>query len=346
MNQERKRLQSGESPSAKLGRRNFIRTCLSATAAFAALFPKHLFPAISNTRSGLQYDPKGLPTRILGKTGVAVPRIGIGCGSRFCAIQDPEKTAEILTSALDRGFYYWDTANNYVSQNVVSEERLGLVLKNRRREVFLASKVEERTYDGVMRQLEESLKRLQTDRLDIYQIHQVDSLADVDIIGAKDSVLKALHKLKDEKVTRFIGFSGHLSAEAMTAMVNRYDFDTMLIALNHYEEVKGDMEKAAIPAAAAKNMGIMVIKVIRPRETVPGTVPEELIRYALSLDQVHAAVIGTDSLDVVRKNAELLKNLQTMSADEMSEMKARMAPFFGGRHLPWMHEGYIDGVLA
>jgi aryl-alcohol dehydrogenase-like predicted oxidoreductase len=350
MNQEPKRLQSGERPSArlspKLGRRNFIKTCLSATAAFGALSRKRLFPRVINTTSGLQYDPKGLPTRILGKTGVAVPRIGIGCGSRFCSVQDPERSAEILTSALDHGFYYWDTAYNYVSQNVVSEERLGLVLKNRRREVFLASKVEERTYDGAMRQLEQSLKRLQTDRLDIYQIHQVDSLEDVDKIGSKDGVLKALHKLKDEKVTRFIGFSGHLSAEAMTAMVNRYDFDTMLIALNHYEEVQGDMEKAAIPAAAAKNMGIMVIKVIRPRETVPGIMPEQLIRYALTLEYVDAAVIGTDSLEVVRKNAELLKNLQTMSADEMSEMKARMAPFFGGRHLPWMHQGYIDGVLA
>jgi predicted aldo/keto reductase-like oxidoreductase len=348
MNQEPKRLQSGERPSArpsaKLGRRNFIRTCLSATAAIGAFSVKHLFPAMSNSPFGLQYDPKGLPTRILGKTGVAVPRIGIGCGSRFCSVQDPEKSAEILTSALDYGFYYWDTANNYVSNNVVSEERLGLVLKDRRREVFLASKVEERTYDDTMRQLEQSLKRLQTNRLDIYQIHQVDSLEDVDKIGAKDGVLKALHKLKDEKVTRFIGFSGHLSAEAMTAMVNRYDFDTMLIALNHYEEVQGDMEKAAIPAAAAKNMGIMVIKVIRPRETVPGIVPEELIRYALTLDQVHAAVIGTDSLDVVRKNTELLKNFQTMSADEMSEMKARLAPFFGGRHLPWMHPDYTDGI--
>jgi aryl-alcohol dehydrogenase-like predicted oxidoreductase len=329
-----------------IDRREFIKKTLTSAAALGGLTLGTLFSKGKGSASDRTYDPKGLPTRVLGKTGVAVPRIGIGCGSRFCAVQDPEKSAEILTSALDHGFYYWDTAYNYVSQNVVSEERLGLVLKDRRREVFLASKVEERTYDGAMRRLEESLKRLQTDRLDIYQVHQVDSLEDVDKIGGKDGVLKALHKLKDEKVTMFIGFSGHLSAEAMTAMVNRYDFDTMLIALNHYEEVRGDMEKAAIPAAAAKNMGIMVIKVIRPRETVPGIVPEELIRYALTLEQVDAAVIGTDSLDVVRKNAELLKNFQTMSADEMSEMKARLAPFFGGRHLPWMHQGYIDGGLA
>jgi predicted aldo/keto reductase-like oxidoreductase len=348
MKQEQERGQPGECssahPPAKLGRRNFIRTCLSATAAFGALSVKRLFPAVGGRHSVSQYDPKGLPTRILGKTGVAVPRIGIGCGSRFCSVQDPEKSLEILTSALDHGFYYWDTANNYITGKVISEERLGLVLKDRRSEVFLASKVEERTYDGAMRQLEESLRRLQTDHLDIYQIHQVESLEDVDRIGSRDGVLKALHKLKDEKVTRFIGYSGHLSAEAMTAMVNRYDFDTMLIALNHYEEVKGDMEKRAIPAAAAKNMGVMVIKVIRPRETVPGIVPEELIRYALTLEHVDAAVIGTDSLEVVRKNAELLKNFQTMSPDELRGMKARLAPFRSGRHLPWMHPDYTDGM--
>jgi hypothetical protein len=331
--------------SVRFGRRDFLKKCITSAAAIGGLSSKKLFAGAKGNIPGPTYDAKGLPTRILGKTGVAIPRIGIGCGSRFCAVQDPEKSVEILTSALDHGFYYWDTAYNYESKDVISEERLGLILKDRRREVFLASKVEERSYDGAMRQAEESLKRLQTDRLDIYQVHQVDSLEDVDKIGAKDGVLKALRKLKDEKVTQFIGFSGHLSAEAMTAMVNRYDFDTMLIALNHYEEVQGDMEKAAIPAAAAKNMGIMVIKVIRPRETAKDVSPEELIRYALTLDQVHAAVIGTDSLEVVRKNAELLKNLQTISADEMQRMRVRMAPFFSGRHLPWMHPGYEDGGL-
>jgi len=207
---------------------------------------------------------------------------------------------EILNYALDHGLYYWDTAHDYVYNNVVSEERLGLVLKDRRDEVFLSTKVGNRTYDGAMRHLEESLRRLKTDRLDLYQIHLVRSIEDVDKICAKDGVLKALRKAKDEKVTRFIGFTGHLSAEAMTVMANRYDFDTMLIALNHYAERKGDFEKQAIPAAARKKMGILVMKVVRPRETVEGISPEELIRYALSLEHAHAAAIGIDSLDVLK----------------------------------------------
>jgi uncharacterized protein len=328
----------------KIGRREFFKKTLTSAAALGGLASGTLFSKGTGSAFPPKYDAKGLPTSVLGKTGVSVPRIGIGCGSRFCAVEDPEKSVEILTSALDHGFYYWDTAHNYGSEKVISEERLGLVLKDRRREVFLASKVEERTYDGAMRQLEGSLKRLQTDHLDIYQIHQIDSLEDVEKIGAEGGLLKVLRKLKDEKVTRFIGFSGHLSAEAMTAMVNRYDFDTMLIALNHYEERQGDFEKGAIPEAAKRMMGIMVIKTIRPREKVKDVLPEDLIRYALSLEHVHAAVVGTDSLDVVKKNAELLQNFRPMSPEEMRRMRACLDPFFRGRDLPWMHPDYTDGI--
>jgi aryl-alcohol dehydrogenase-like predicted oxidoreductase len=331
---------------SKVTRREFFKTCLAATAAAGGLSSRSLFAGGPLSAVGFQYDPKGLPTRVLGRTGVSLPLISFGSGSRFCRIHDPEKSVEVLHYALDHGLYHWDTAHDYVFEGVTSEERLGLALKNRRDEVFLSTKVAERTYDGAMRQLEESLKRLQTDRLDIYQVHMVESLEDVDKIGAKGGVLEALHKLKEQKVTRFIGFTGHLSAEAMKAAAERYDFDTMLIALNHHTEAKGDMEKGAIPAAAAKGLGVMVIKVIRPRETVEGIVPEDLIRYALTLKHVTSAAIGHDSLDVLKKNIALLKNFKEMSATEMEAMTARLEPFFQGDALPWMRPGYRDGVSA
>jgi len=332
----------------RLARRDFLKRCLASTAAIGGLSLNKSFvrSSLAGISAGNDYDSKGLPTRALGKTGVSVPIIGFGSGSRFCRIQDPAKSVEVLNYALDHGLYHWDTAHDYVFEGVNSEERLGLVLKDRRREVFLSTKVAERTYDGAMRHLEESLKRLQTDRLDIYQIHMVESLEDVEKIGAKGGVLEALHKLKEQKVTRFIGFSGHLSAEAMTAAANRYDFDTMLIALNHHAERKGDMEKGAIPAAAAKGMGVMVIKVIRPRETVEGIVPEDLIRYALTLEHVNSAVIGHDSLDVLKENIALLKEFKAMSAAEMEAMSARLDPFFSGNRLPWMQPHYRDGISA
>lgn len=324
----------------RLSRRVFMKRCLTGTAAIAGLSCKG--PLIG--KKGKVYDSKGMPTRVLGKTGVSVPLIVVGCGSRFCAVQDEDKSVEILNHALDHGFYYWDTAHDYVYNGVVSEERLGLVLKDRREEVFLSTKVGERTYDGAMRHLEESLERLQTDRLDLYQIHLIRSHEDVERICAEDGVLKALRKLKDEKVTRFIGFSGHLSAEAMTEMAQRHDFDTMLIALNHYQERQGDFEKQAIPSAAGKKMGILAMKVIRPRETVEGLAAEDLIRYALSLKHVNAAVIGTDSLEVLKTNIQLVRNFKKMSPEDMKKISVDLAPVFAGHQLPWMNPDYTDGI--
>ena len=324
---------------ARIRRRDFLKGCAAAALAAKAvpidsLFGQSPLPA---------FDAKGLPTAVLGKTGVAVPRIGIGLGSRFCAVEDLDKALEILHASLDHGFYYWDTAYSYRNKDIISEERLGLVLKSRRKEVFLATKFEARTYDGVMRELEESLKRLQTDTLDLYQAHLIQSPADLEILGAKGGALQALRKIKEDKVARFIGFSGHGHAEAMAEAARRHDFDTMLIALNHYEERRGDLEGGAIPAAAARNMGIMVIKAIRPRETVKELAASDLLRYALSLPLVHSAVIGTDSLEVVRKNASLLRDFQPMPPEEMRKFAVKLEPFMAGRNLPWMKPDYRDG---
>ncbi len=325
-----------------INRRDFIKQSFTATVTLGALS----YNDILSEKKGEVYDTKGLPTRILGKTGVRVPLIVIGGGSRFCTIKDPEKSIELLNYALDHGFYYWDTAHDYVSENVVSEERYGLVLKDRRDEVFLATKVIARTYDGTMRHLEESLKRLKTDHLDLYQIHNIQSVEDVEKIGAKDGVLEALLKLKEQKVTRFIGYSGHRSAQAMMEMANRYDLDTMLIALNHYVEREGDFEKQAIPCAAKKKMGILAMKVIRPRETVKEIDPDQLIRYGLSLPYVSAAVIGTDSLDILKKNIELVRNFKPMSSNEMMKFSVTMTAFFRSKNLAWMQPDYKDGALS
>jgi len=322
-------------------RRDFLKVCATVPAA-ASLAGR---PAGAAPGAG-PYDPKGLPTRVLGRTGVRVPAIGIGCGTRFCAVKDADQSVAILNAALDHGFYYWDTASQYASQDgtVISEERLGLVLPDRRREVFLATKVHDRTYDGARRLIERSLKRLRTDSLDLIQVHQVGTLEEVERLGRPDGALRALREARDEKVTRFLGFSGHLSAPAMMEMVSRYDLDTMLIALNHYGERQGNFEGQAIPAAAAKGLAVMVIKTIRPREKDPSLRPEDLLRYALSLDHVNAAVVGTDSVDVVRKNAGLLRTFKKMTPEEMSRIAVKVEPLFAAHAFDWQRPGYCDGV--
>jgi uncharacterized protein len=325
-----------------MDRREFLKRAAGAAAAVGSIAAAPMAAA----SAAPAFDAKGLPTRIFGKTGVAVPRIGIGLGSRWCAVEDPDKAQAILLSALDHGFYYWDTASSYRNKDISSEERIGRVLEARRKDVFLATKCEARTYDETLKEFEGSLKRLRTNYIDLYQVHLLQSKADVEVIASERGALKALRRLKEEKATRFIGFTGHLSAEAMTAAARDLDFDSMLIALNHYAERKGDLEREAIPAAAAKSLGISVIKVIRPRETVAGVTADELIRYALSLKDVHAAMLGTDSLEVVRKNAELLRAFAPLPPAEMTRIGTILAPFFAGRRLPWMDPAYRDGFYA
>ena len=336
----------------RIRRRDFLKTVVAAAAAgtvapsLKGTVPPERGPAPcgdSPFSASAAYDAKGLPTAVLGRTGVAVPRIGIGLGSRFCAVMDEDRAQEILHAALDHGFYYWDTAGNYTNKSIISEERIGRVLERRRKEVFLATKFEERSYDGVMRQLEQSLKRLQTDHIDLYQVHLIESMADLDTLGLKGGALDALREIKEQKIVRFIGFSGHVDAAAMAEAARRHDFDTMLIALNHYEERRGDLEGGAIPAAADRGLGVMIIKAVRPRETVEGLAAADLIRYALTLPRVHSAVVGTDSLEVVRKNAALLRDFRPLSPEEMSRLAVKLEPFYAGHGVPWMRPGYRDG---
>jgi len=253
---------------------------------------------------------------------------------------------EILEYALDSGLYYWDTAHDYGNENVISEKRLGKILKHRRKEVFLATKVGSREPDEGRRHIEESLNRLQTDYLDILQIHSIESVEDVNNIGRKGGILDVVRQMRTEGVTKYIGFSGHGSAEAMALAARQYDFDTMLIALNHYNEGEENFEKMAVPVAAQKGLGIMVIKVIRPRETVKSITPKELIQYALSLKNVHAAVIGIDSIEVLKENIALIKDFKMLDSDKMDKIRISLNPFYRHEGVEWMQPHYRDGFWA
>ncbi len=319
----------------EISRRKFIKTTGAVTAGVV------LAPAAACTTSA--YDAKEVPTVILGNTGVRIPRLIMGLGSRFMAV-DEDKGLEILETGLNNGLYYWDTAASYGSPQQWSEERIGKLLKGVRERVFLASKVGERNADEAKRTLETSLKRLQTDYIDLYQIHSVNNEEEVRKFGDKDGVLPVLKKYQEQGVIRHIGFTGHTSASAMKLAAEMYDFDTMLIALNHQESGKQPFEEQPVPYAAQKGMGVLAMKVIRPRETVAGLNPEDLVRYALSLENITAAVIGIDSLDVMKKNLATLQSFEPLSKERMNELRAELDPFYRSNQLPWMKAGYYDGM--
>jgi uncharacterized protein len=322
-----------------ISRRSFIRKSIAAGIAFTGLSARGSGEFVT----GL--NPMGLPTLPLGKTGVRIPGISIGLGSRFCSVADEDKSLEILTYALDNGLYYWDTANSYIdhSNGVVSEERIGRILKNRRKEIFLSSKVGSREPDEVMRQVEASLERLGTDHFDNLMIHSVNSVDDVTNLSRPGGIIELFSRLKQEGITRFIGFSGHSNANAMKLMIERADFDTVLLAMNQFENYTQQRQELIIPAAAKKNMGILLMKVVRPKEALPDISAAELIRFALSLEGLSSLVLGMDSIGVVKSNIDLLRNFTPMSAEERSTYSQALSSYFQEGKPEWTKPGYLDG---
>ena len=151
--------------------------------------------------------PNKLPTRTLGKTGIEVSILGFGSGSRFLMYKDDDKALEALSRALDLGITYIDSAHSYGDGK--SEERIGQLMPERRKQITLATKLSARTADDARRQIELSLKRLRTDRLDVLHIHALAGLEDLAAIEKPDGILKALYEARDQKIARAIGITCH-----------------------------------------------------------------------------------------------------------------------------------------
>jgi predicted aldo/keto reductase-like oxidoreductase len=337
-------------------RRDFIKGVVAAGLSLAATDGR---ASISEEPDNIKkpYDAKGLPVTTLGSTGVEIPKMVLGLGSRFCHIDDDGEAYEMLDYAIDNGLYYFDTAHIYDNtvavppgkkkspRHIISEERIGEVVKYRRKEIFLSTKVTAREPDKSMKEIELSLKRLNTDKLDMLKIHDVQSIEDVDQMSKKGHLIDILHKLKEEGVTRFIGFSGHGDAQALKEMTNRGNFDSMLVAMNHWNpNHPSKREEIAIPAGKKKKMGVLLMKAVRPKETISGLHIPDLVSYAMSLEGPDAVVIGMDGKAVVKSNLDILRNFKKLSPERMKEMAVQLEPFYRHENLPWMQNNYLDGM--
>ena len=321
----------------KITRREFVQTTAAAAAAIT------IAPTAGCSGSS-PYDSKGLPTVKLGSTGTRVPILGFGLGSRWMTIQDDDKALQLLEHAFNQGLYYWDTASSYGNDQISSEERIGKVLKNHRSQVFLVSKTGDRDGDLAKKSVEQSLKRLQTDRIDLMHVHSIASVEDAELLGEKGQVLEVLHKLKSEGVIKHIGFTGHASAEGMKRAAELYDFEVMMMALNHQApDGSQKFEELPAPYAMKKGMGVVAMKVIRPRETISGLAASDLIRYALTLDDFHMINIGMDSMEVQESNLKIIRDYKPMDLQQMEELRLALHPFYQGQKLAWMQPSYVDG---
>jgi predicted aldo/keto reductase-like oxidoreductase len=324
----------------KISRREFVQATAAAATTVA------IAPVAGCTASASPFDAKGLPTVKLGKTGVSVPLLGFGCGSRWMAVKDDEKALEILEHALAQGLYYWDTASSYGNDLISSEERIGKMLPGYREQVFLVTKTGDRDADMAKVSIERSLERLQTDHLDLVHVHSINSVEDAEQLGEEGKVLEVLKQYKREGVIKHIGFTGHASAAGMKRAAELYDFDVMMMALNHQvADGSQRFEEDAGSFAFKKGMGVVAMKVIRPRETVEGLMASDLINYALSLEQFHMINVGIDSMEVLEENLRLIRAFEPMNKSRMEEIRLALQPFYRGRNLAWMHPGYRDGAV-
>src|SRR3954453_1359190 len=161
-----------------------------------------------------------IPKRTLGRTGAKVSILAFGCGSRFLMYKDEDSASAILNRAIDLGITYLDTA--YAYGDGQSETRVGKVMASRRKQVWLATKIPDRTRDEFLRRLEASLKRLQTDLVDLVHIHSLGQSDELAKIEAPNGALKGLMEAREQKMARFVGMTSHTNGEVMAEAIKRH----------------------------------------------------------------------------------------------------------------------------
>lgn len=253
-------------------------------------------------------SPVSLPTRLLGKTGRHVSLFGLGGEGVLRTHGKRDEAVQVIRRALDLGVTYFDTAPAYAS----SRDYYGAVLGDRRPGIFLASKTHDRTRDGSLWLLEDSLQRLRTDYLDLWQLHDLRTLDDLDAIFGKGGALEALVQARDEGRVRHLGITGHHDPAILLEAMRRFDFDTVLVALNAADIHRQPFITTVLAEAARRGMGVIGMKVCAAGQLVgPGRLKiDDAMGYVLSLPGVTNVVIGCWTPAEVEDNARAARQFQ------------------------------------
>jgi len=302
-----------------LSRRKFLEKVGVGTAAGVG------YSLLGEWAEGHPANPNALPTRTLGRTGAQVSILAFGGGSRFLMYEDEAVALAILNHAIDQGITYVDTA--YAYGDGKSETRVGKVMATRRKDVWLATKIPDRTRDEFMRRLEGSLKRLQTDHVDLLHIHSLGSAEDLAKIEAPDGALKGLMEAREQKMTRAIGMTSHTSGEVMAQAIQRHDLDCVQMALNASQN--GKFEEVALPAARAKNLGVIAMKVtgqefLLKNEAGKSDI-DSLLRYSMSLP-VTTVVVGMPQKEMLDHNIEIARTFTALPEGDMDRLRKALQP--------------------
>jgi aryl-alcohol dehydrogenase-like predicted oxidoreductase len=332
-------------------RRNFLKTggavaagLLANGAALASTaisgFPP--LPANPNTQAAM-------PTRNLGKTGYKVGIFSLGGQAALEKPNNFEVAIPIIERALDLGVNYIDTSSIYGGPQRWSEQYVGRVIKTRRQDAFIATKTKERTRDGSLRMIEKSLALLNTDHVDLWQLHDIGLPEDVNAVFAKGGAMEALLEMQQQKVVRFLGVTGHYRPEALIDTVNRHPFDTILMALNAADAHIQSFTDQLLPLVVEKQMGIIGMKVPARGRLLSSWTPPPLeqqqhswegsaiatrsgvmnMRDALNFTLSHpvsTVIVGCDSIAQLEDNVQIARDFTPLSQSQMTALNQLAAP--------------------
>jgi hypothetical protein len=302
----------------KFTRRRFLQT--AAVTTTAAMLPGISGAASLTPSERLGSKSDELPGRRLGRTNRMVSCIGFGSGSRYCNwVADDSILQKHIDHAINLGITYFDSARAY--GNGVSEERYGkFLIPKYRKQIFLNSKSMERTYDGVMKDIETSLKTLKTDYLDMYTIHAIDQGEDVNTLLSASGGYKAFLKLRNEGVVKNICFSYHKWNEASQKCFSEFDVDVVMCVINA-ARFNGN-EDNLIPLAIKRDLGIIAIKIMGQNSLIGNVTGDDLLRYALTMP-FSVANVGMDGFAPLESCVEVAKE-PLLSAAEAEKIRAKL----------------------
>jgi aryl-alcohol dehydrogenase-like predicted oxidoreductase len=328
-------------------RREFLKT----GGVLAAGLLSHEAKAATKQLPALPANPKtppSMPTRNLGKTGYKVGIFSLGGQS---AIEQPNNfdvAVPLIERALDLGVNFIDTAPRYGPPERWSEQYIGRVMEHRRNETFLATKSRERSRDGALRDIEQSLKLMRTDHLDLWLLHNIGITEEVNTVFAKGGAMEAFTQMHDQKVVRHLGFAAHYQPDPIIDLINRHPFDACILALNAADTLSHhSFIKRLLTVAVEKQMGIIGMKIaargrilsswtpppveVQQRSwegvaTRPGTLNiSDATNYVLSLP-VSTVIVGCDNIAQLDENVRIAREFTPLSQAQMSAITKRAAP--------------------
>jgi aryl-alcohol dehydrogenase-like predicted oxidoreductase len=266
-----------------------------------------------------------LGTRMLGQTGQKVTLLGLGGEGVLRTFGRDKEAVDLINRALDLGIGYFESARAYSG----SESYYGKALGDRRSDIFLTSKSHDRTREGALAHLHETLRNMRTDHLDLWQVHDVRRPEDIEEIFGPGGAIEAFVEAKQQGKTRFIGVTGHHDPAILRKCIELFDFDTVLMPVNPAEPQYRSFLATVLPKAVEKNMGVIGMKVYFRgfASRIPGyRSMEPYLRFALS-QPLSCVVIGCDTIKQLEQNEVYASGFQPMSKREEDALIHATAPY-------------------